>query len=995
MGNRSQPSGEHVTISYAGFNRPWASWIAHQLRARGLEATTVRWDPRVDVPFESEFGGLLAAEGRILLVLDNWYFKLGPIPEEDWQRVLSDMVPPHADRFAAVTVATQEVPAAVDLLSPVDLHDLDEHEAVRRLLRRLSIDPARPAVPLPTDAPRFPNEPPEVLDIPRRNRRFTGRDAELDRIHTLLTGAGSQDPVTTRLVLYGGTGTGKTQIAAEYAHRFGNDYDVVWWIDATHRANARERLAALAPRLGLPVGERIGERIRAVQEALRSDERSRRRLLVFDGADDALQLADLLPEDGHGHVLLTSTTRDWSAVPGIREIGIRSFSRVESVAFVRRRAPRVTPGEADALASAVQDLPLLLAQTAAWLDANDLPVREYIQQLQDTPKSAQIQTEATYPKGFHTAWSITLGTLRARHPKAAMLLNLLAFFSPNEIPVRLLTEVHYKDLHDDLDELVRDPRAWHLALRRLSEYTAVRLDYQQELAENPVVEQVLMHRLYHRFLREELPPAERRLYTEMACQVLISADPRRPADTRDWSRYARLIPHLEFAGAFDSSRPAVQELVLNCVEYLRVRGEYRSGLKLCDEVLARWQRSLDPSHGALLSLHHKRGNILRQAGRYHEAEQLGRTVVRRLTADKPADHPDLLRAKDGLGSTLLALGQFTQARELFTEAAARFAEQFGTEAPQTLAARHNLGLALMLLGRYAEAREIHREVLQIRQRRLRSRHYLTLHSGAVYARLIRLMGDYPEAASRLEQIVRTLRQISDERHPQSISADHQLGMCRRRAGDYDEARDRLSSAAFRAAQVLGPQHPETLVAEADYATFLREHGELGTAMKYAESVAERYARLLGRDHPYSIGTRGNVGMALGHAGDRDASLRHAESAHREMTAAVGPDHPWALGCALNLSAARSRANDVEGAHEISHDTLVRAGRALGGAHPLTLSAKMALADDLRALGRVRQAAGFEEDAVRRLGDSLGPEHPHTRDAQRRVRPYWDFEPQPL
>lgn len=994
MGNHSQPSGEHVTISYAGFNRPWASWIAHQLHSRGLRTSMRRWDPRVDVPFEDEFGSLLTAEGRILLVLDNWYFTLGPIPEEDWQRALEELVPPHADRFAAVTVATQEVPASVGLLNPADLHDLDEHEAVRRLLHRLSIDTAGPVPPPAAGAPRFPNEPSEILDVPRRNRRFTGRDTELDRIHQLLAGDPQDDSAATRLVLHGGTGTGKTQIAAEYAHRFGNDYDVVWWIDATHRANARERLAALAPRLGLPVGERIGERIRAVHEEMRSRGADRRWLLVFDGADDAAQLADLLPE-GHGHVLITSTTRDWSVVPDVREIGIQSFSRPESVAFVRRRAPRVTPREADQLASAVQDLPLLLAQTAAWLDANDLPVEEYVRQLHATPKSARIQTEDTYPKGFQTAWSITLGTLRERHPEAARLLSLLAFFSPNEIPVRLLGEVHHKDLDDDLDELVRDPRAWHLALRRLSEYTAVRLDYEQDLAENPAVEQVRMHRLYHRFLREELTPEERQENSRMACQVLLSADPRRPADTRDWSRYALLIPHLEFAGAFDWDRSAVQELVLNCIEYLRVRGEYRTGLKLCDEVLAHWEGTLEPSRPALLSLHDKRGHLLRQAGLYAQAEQLGQAVVRRLGADRPADHPDLLRAKDGLGSTLLALGQFEQARDLFREAATRFAEQFGTEAPQTLAARHNLGLALMLLGRYGEAREIHREVLQIRQRRLRARHYLTLRSGAVYARLIRLMGNYPEAASRLEQIVRTLRQISDERHPQSISADHQLGMCRRRAGDYDEARERLSSAAFRAAQVLGPQHPETLVAEADYATFLREHGELSTAQKYAESVGERYARLLGPDHPYTIGTRGNVGLALGHAGDRDASLRHAEAALREMAAAVGRDHPWTLGCALNLSAARSSAYDVGGAHELSRDTLMRAIGVLGPVHPLTLSAKMALADDLRALGRASQAAGFEQDAVRKLSDTLGPEHPHTRDAQRRVRPYWDFEPQPL
>ncbi|WP_030935385.1 FxSxx-COOH system tetratricopeptide repeat protein [Streptomyces sp. NRRL S-646] len=988
MDSRRTADGLHVTISYAGFNRPWATWIAHQLSVRGNEVTMERWDPRVDVPFEEELGALLAAPGRILLVLDNWYFGLGPIPEADWDRALRLTVPRYADRFAAVTVATQKVPDAVSLLNPADLRDLDEQEAVRRLLRRLSIDTEHPAEL--SAAPRFPNEPPEVLDTLRRNRRFTGRDAELEQIRALLTTPESGREPVTRLVLHGISGTGKTQIAAEYAHRFGNDYDVVWWIDATHRAKARERLAALAPRLGLPVGERIGERIRAVHEAARSAVHGRW-LLVFDGAEDAAQLSDLLP-DRHAHVLLTALGPDWSDLPGTRAMGIRPFTRAESVAYVRRRAPRLTPEEADELASTVLDLPLLLAQTAAWLDANDVSASEYLQLLRDPTGSAE--SDAEYPLRFQTAWSTTLATLRDRHPKAAELLNLMAFFAPNEIPVRLLTEVRYGDLPPSLYELVRDPRSWHLALRRLSEYTAVRLDYEQDLAENPAVEQVRMHRLYQRFLRDTLSAQERQSYTDTACQVLVGADPRRPADTRDWERYALIIPHLGFAGAFDSTRTAVQELVLNCIEYLRVRGEYRTALKLCDEVLAYWERELDPAHGALLSLQHKLGSILRLAGRYPEAEERGRAVVQRLAATRPEDHPELLRAKDGLGSTLLALGEFTPARELFTEAAVRFADQFGTEAPQTLASRHNQGLALLMLGRYGEARAIHRDVLQIRQRRLRSQHHLTLLSGTVYARLIRLLGDYPESVSRLEQIVRTLRQILDERHPQSIMADHQLGLSRRRAGDVAEAGERLSGAAGRAAQVLGPQHPDTLVVEADYATFLREHGELGAALRCAESVAERYENLLGPQHPYTIGTLGNLGLALGHAGDHQQALRLAEVALKDMTEAVGGDHPWTVGCALNLSAARSLAYDVHGAWEVSRDTVQGAARVLGAMHPLTLSARTALADDLRSLGQAAEAARHERQAVRTLSDVLGPEHPHTRDAQRRVRPYWDFEPQP-
>ncbi|MEU6773756.1 FxSxx-COOH system tetratricopeptide repeat protein [Streptomyces sp. NPDC046759] len=993
MDSRSTAHGRNFTISYAGFNRPWAAWIAHQLSARGHTVAMRRWDPRVDVPFEEEFGALLTAAGCVVLVLDNWYFGLGPIPEDDWNRVLRQTVPRQAERFAAVTVATQRVPASVSLLEPADLHDLDEQEAVRRLLRRLSIDPAGPLQPSAQTCSRFPNEPPAVLDTFRRNRRFTGRDAELEQIRTLLTTPGPDRGPVTRIVLHGTSGTGKTQIAAEYTHRFGNDYDVVWWVDATHRAKARERLAALAPRLGLPVSERIGERIRALHEAARSAGHGRW-LLVFDGAEEAAQLADLLP-DRNVHVLLTAGTSDWSALPGTRVLDVLPFTRVESVAYVRRRARRLTPVEADELASTVGDLPLLLAQTAAWLDANQVPAGDYVRLLRDATEDPEgTETDAGYPPGFRTAWTTTLDTLREQEPKAAELLSLLAFFSPNEIPVRLLTEVRYGDLPASLDELVRDPRSWHLALRRLSGYTAVRLDYEQDLADNPAVEQVRMHRLYHRFLRETLSAEEGRDYSDIACQVLVGADPRRPGDTRDWERYALLLPHLEFAGAFDSSRTAVQELVLNCIEYLRVRGEHRTALRLCDEVLKHWQH-LDAAHGALLSLQHKRCHILRLAGRYGDAEELGRAVVQQLAAARPEDHPDLLRAKDGLGSTLLALGRFMQARQLFTEAAGRFAEQFGTEAPPTLAARHNEGLAMLMLGRYAEARAIHRDVLQIRQRRLRSRHHLTLLSGTVYARLIRLLGDYPESVSRLEQIVRTLRQISDARHPQAILADHQLAVSRRRAGDVSEAGERLSGAARRAAQVLGPDHPDTLVVEADYATFLREHGELGAALRYAESVAERYDRLLGPGHPYTIGTWGNLGLALGHAGDHQEALRRSEAALRDMTEALGGDHPWTLGCALNLSGARSRAYDNQAAHELSRDTVRRAARVLGRAHPLTLSARTALADDLRSLGQAGEAAEHESEAVRALGDTLGPEHPHTRDAQRRVRPYWDFEPQPL
>ncbi|WP_405649363.1 hypothetical protein [Streptomyces sp. NBC_00019] len=76
------------------------------------------------------------------------------------------------------------------------------------------------------------------------------------------------------------------------------------------------------------------------------------------------QIEDLLPE-GNGHVLITMLTQDWAASGNATEIEVQTFRRPESVAYVRRRAQRLSDAEADELADAVQDLPLLLKQTAA------------------------------------------------------------------------------------------------------------------------------------------------------------------------------------------------------------------------------------------------------------------------------------------------------------------------------------------------------------------------------------------------------------------------------------------------------------------------------------------------------------------------------------------------------------------------------------------------------------------------------------------------------
>lgn len=52
------------------------------------------------------------------MVLDDWYFRLGPKTQEEWTAALREVVSPHAERFAAVSVATQSLPATASCCAP-------------------------------------------------------------------------------------------------------------------------------------------------------------------------------------------------------------------------------------------------------------------------------------------------------------------------------------------------------------------------------------------------------------------------------------------------------------------------------------------------------------------------------------------------------------------------------------------------------------------------------------------------------------------------------------------------------------------------------------------------------------------------------------------------------------------------------------------------------------------------------------------------------------
>jgi tetratricopeptide (TPR) repeat protein len=981
---------QSVTISFAGFNRAWATWIGDRLERRGVTVVQQRWDPPVEVPLEESLRDLTLSRGRVLLILSDWYFQLGPRSHEEWNRALREVVAPDPDRFAAVCLTTSALPGATSVLATADLTNVGADEAERRLLVRLGL----PTDPLPEPAeqrpgPRYPADTPEVWGgVPRRNTRFTGREELLNKTYQALQDAGAGAGV---VALYGMSGVGKTQLAAEYVYRFGSEYDVVWWVPADRRALYRQRLAELAPELGLSTGVEYGERLRAVRDALRRGEPHSHWLLVLDGADEPENIWDLVPT-GPGHVLITSRNPEWGE-HNSNLVEVPVYSRDESVAFVRRRAPRLDPAEADRLAEALEDLPLLLDQTAGWLNDSDLSVEEYIELLEGGIDQDVVKVSADFPLAFQTAWSILLNKLKDTVPESVDLLRLCSFFAPGSIPVRLLKEMPAGELPEQVSGLLNDPLLWNKAIAQLRQYSVVRLEtHEAAVEEASSGESLYMHRMVHQIVGHDMTERDRKEFIDVVRRALAAADPGRPTDTRLWPAYAEITPHLKWADVLRSTDPAVQSLVLNCLRYMYLSGEFRAGIKLGERAMRAWRELLGEDHPRIWDLSYHYANLLRAVGDYAGTEAIERAAVDHLRTERGVQDLEHLRAAGGLAADLRGLGRYDEALEMSGWVLVAYRELLGDQDSRTLNAQNNLAVSLRLLGRYQESLELNQRTLEARRQLLGQRHNWTLSSQTNYATDLRLLGRYSDGLSLQNQSARVHRLVLGNDNPQTLWAEYNLALCHYRSGERAKASDLFTRVLERCERVLGEDDPLTMMFAAGQSCFAREHADIDQARGISEKVLDGYLNMLGEEHPFVAGTRANHALILRNVGERDQAHALLEGALEALTQAVGEYHPWTLGCAINASALRNLVGDPESAAALTNAVIGRATETLGRTHPLTLSARIAHAADLRGVRERQRAEKVENEALGDLATTLGAQHVHTVSARSRNRPYWDFEP---
>lgn len=282
---------------------------------------------------------------------------------------------------------------------------------------------------------------PTLWSIPyRRNPFFTGREEVLNSLHRTLQ-AENVVALSQPQGITGLGGIGKTQTVLEYAYRYRDDYDAVFWVRADSTAALTASLIGLAQVLELPERERQDQES-IVQAVLRWFRLHTSWLLIYDNIDSLFLAEPFLPKAGSGHLLFT--TRSHTLAGLAQRLDIQQMEPAVGALLLLRRASLLALREtlemahpedrriASAISQELDGLPLALDQAGAYIKEAPCPLSAYLIHYR-TRRSDLLHKRGTfdleYPASVAATWSLSFEKISQAAPAATELLNFCALLS--------------------------------------------------------------------------------------------------------------------------------------------------------------------------------------------------------------------------------------------------------------------------------------------------------------------------------------------------------------------------------------------------------------------------------------------------------------------------------------------------------------------------------------------------------------------------------------
>ncbi len=181
-------------------------------------------------------------------------------------------------------------------------------------------------------------------------------------------------------------GLGKTQLAVEFAYRYGKFFRGVHWLNLANPESLNGEIASCGSKMGF---ENYPDDLPSqVTLTLNTWKSHGPRLLILDNFEAVELVNAVMKEFNHSNlrVLITSRRSDWPITSGLRPLALEVFTKEESLAFLKsalqKRADK--DDELNTLSERLGHLPLGLELASRYLNGHRrLKVSEYLEQAQE------------------------------------------------------------------------------------------------------------------------------------------------------------------------------------------------------------------------------------------------------------------------------------------------------------------------------------------------------------------------------------------------------------------------------------------------------------------------------------------------------------------------------------------------------------------------------------------------------------------------------------
>ncbi|MES2642226.1 MAG: NB-ARC domain-containing protein [Myxococcota bacterium] len=307
---------------------------------------------------------------------------------------------------------------------------------------------ATPPRPEPIPEPARTTPIPYVVPFASKGAGLVGRDRALDDVRTRLL---RPTRLTSAVAFTGVGGLGKTQLAAEYAHRWQAEYPGgLFWL--TMDAELAPQLQRLVEDAGWvhpnaePVSKIAEARIRlpSLDHAL----------IVLDNVEEAADVIELLPAGARSHVIITS--REPLDLPRFRQeiVAVRPLEADDTWLLLERESRRPLEARRDEpwvarFLEQLDGLPLAIELAGAYLRANEgIGVEDYAELLDRAGLDADVLSDPTVVNASTTGHDADLrAALRVStrllegNAQLSAVLEVLAWSGPTAMGRPLLARV--------------------------------------------------------------------------------------------------------------------------------------------------------------------------------------------------------------------------------------------------------------------------------------------------------------------------------------------------------------------------------------------------------------------------------------------------------------------------------------------------------------------------------------------------------------------------